>query len=184
MIRVGVTGHRSSIELAKIDAGIDEALIRIQQLFPGEPLTVVSALAEGADRSVARKILGRPDGQLIAALPLPRADYITDFKSEESRAEFVTLLEQALRVIEFPKAPTREKAYEAASEYVVNNSDVLIAVWDGLDALGRGGTAQIVLNARRRGLPNAWIHAGNRNPLTNKPVSLGNEQGMVTFENL
>ena len=37
-----------------------------------------------------------------------------------------------------------DRAYEQAGRYVVEHSDALIAVWDGLPAQGRGGTAEIV----------------------------------------
>jgi hypothetical protein len=67
---------------------------------------------------------------------------------------------------------------------VLDNSEVLITIWDGRDALGRGGTADIVGRARGRGLPIAWVHAGNRQPGNSEPASLGEEQGRVTFEHI
>lgn len=184
MRRVGVTGHRILAETQKIDAGVEEALRRIDQAFHAEPLTVISALAEGADRIVAYHVLARPGARLVVPLPLSKSDYITDFKSEESRAEFLSLLAQADQVIEMPPAATRDQAYEAAGEYVLDNSDVLITIWDGQHSQGRGGTGDIVARARDKKLPIAWVHAGNRNPGTHQPTSLGDEQGLVTFENI
>ena len=184
MIRVGVTGHRILAEPEKIDEAVGQALRQIEQKFPGEPITVVSALAEGADRIVARHVLSRDDAGLIVPLPLAPSDYLSDFHSEDSRAEFLRLLNRADQVDEMSSAPTREQAYEAAGEYVLNNSDVLIAIWDGGNAQGKGGTGEIVARARERGLPIAWIHAGNREPGTQRPTSLGDEQGVVTFENI
>jgi len=183
LIRIGVTGHRILAEPDKIEAGVEEALRRIEQAFPGEPLIVISALAEGADRIVAQHVLARPGARLVVPLPLPRSQYLTDFKSEESRAEFLRLAEQAYQVIEMPPMPTRDQAYETSGEYVLNNSDVLIAIWDGEGAQGLGGTGEIIALARKRGLPIAWVHAGNREPGSNKPTSLGDEQGQVTFVN-
>ncbi len=171
-------------EPEKIEAGVEEALRRIERAFPGEPVTVISALAEGADRIVARHVLARPGARLVVPLPLAKSDYLTDFQSEESRAEFLRLLQRADQVEEMPSAATREQAYEAAGEYVLNNSDVLITIWDGENAQGRGGTGEIVSRARVRGLPIAWVHAGNREPGTHRPTSLGDEQGRVTFENI
>lgn len=183
MIRIGVTGHRILAELDRIELGVEEALGRVEQLFPGESLTVVSALAEGADRLVAWRVLARPDARLTVPLPLEESDYIRDFSSEESRLEFSTLLRRASKIERMPPAPARDQAYEAAGEYVLNNSDVLLTIWDGRPAQGRGGTADIVSRSRSRKLPIAWIHAGNRKPGTNQPTTLGNEQGQVTFEN-
>ena len=184
MIRIGVTGHRVLDEVDKIEAGVEEALRRIEEAFPGEPLTVVSALAEGADSIVARHVLARPGSSLLAPLPLPKREYMNDFKTEESRAEFLSLLQQADNVEELGEARDRNQAYEAAGNYVLDNSDVLITIWDGKHSQGRGGTGDIVARARSREIPIAWIHAGNREPGTQQPTSLGSEQGRVTFERL
>jgi hypothetical protein len=181
-MRIGVTGHRILAEPEKIEAGVEEALHRIEEAFLSEPMTVISALAEGADRIVARLVLDRPGARLIAPLPLAKEDYITDFKSLESRAEFLSLLERAERVVEMDRVATRDEAYEVVGDYVLQHSDVLIVVWDGRDAQGRGGTGAVVGRARQRGLPIAWVHAGNRNKRTHQPMSLGLTQGQVSFE--
>jgi len=41
----------------------------------------------------------------------------------------------------------------AASEHVLSNVDVLIAVWDGEPSGGYGGTADVVTAARARSIP-------------------------------
>ncbi|MEK6409099.1 MAG: hypothetical protein AABN34_19420 [Acidobacteriota bacterium] len=184
MIRIGVTGHRILAEPDKIEAGVEQAIRRIEQAFPGERLTIISALAEGADRIASRRVLARKGAGLIVPLPLPKSDYLNDFKSETSRAEFLSLLQRADQIEEMSSAATREEAYEAAGEYVLNNADVLITVWDGQNAQGEGGTGEIVARARDRGLAIAWVHAGNREPGTDQPTTLGDEQGSVTFENI
>jgi hypothetical protein len=184
MVAIGVTGHRILTELDEIKAGIDEALRHIEQVFPGRPLTVLSSLAEGADCLVVHQVLTRSQARLVVPLPLPKADYLTDFTSTESKQEFLRLLARADDVIELPLAPTRNQAYEAAGNYVLDHCDVLLAVWDGQDAQGQGGTGAIVARARQRSLPIAWIHAGNRKPGTQEPASLGTDQGKVTFENM
>lgn len=182
MIAIGVTGHRFLAEVDKVAAGVDEALHRIEQAFPGQPLTVISPLAEGADRLVAHRALARSRARLAVPLPVPQSDYMTDFESVESREEFLGLLDQADEVIVLPPAPTRDEAYEAVGLYVLDHCDVLIAVWDGQSAQGQGGTGDIVAQARQRGLPLAWIHAGNRRPGTQEPTTLSAEQGSATFE--
>jgi hypothetical protein len=67
---------------------------------------------------------------------------------------------------------------------VLEDCDVLLAIWDGQDAQGQGGTGGTVAEARARGIPVVWVHAGNRRPGTHEPTSLGDEQGQVTYENL
>lgn len=114
-------------------------------------LEVWSSLAEGADRVIARQLLER-GAALIAVLPLEPDDYRRDFTATESLAEFDHLLARAHQVhIVDPGEPTREAAYEAAGLAVVDAVDVLIALWDGGGSRGRGGTAEIVDEARRRG---------------------------------
>jgi hypothetical protein len=183
-IRIGVTGHRSLADTDRILAGIDAALGRVETAFPGRPLVVVSPLAEGADRLIAGRILDRcPAARLIALLPMPTADYELDFTSPESRAEFSQLLGRASCCVELPAAGTRRESYQVAGEAVLDHADILFAAWDGQRRHNRGGTAEIVRIARERGLPIAWIHAGNRKPGTNAPTSLGAEQGRLTCEN-
>ena len=184
VVRIGVTGHRFLTALDRVEAGIEEALRRVEELWPGQPLTVVSSLAEGADRLVVRQVLARPGGRLAAVLPLPNDDYMTDFGDDGSRSEFLSLLEQAEEAVELPPVGSRDAAYESGGLYVLDHCDVLLALWDGQGAQGQGGTGGTVAEARQRGLPIAWVHAGNRKPGTEEPTSLGDEQGTVTFENL
>lgn len=171
-------------ELERLTAGIDQALDRLAGAFPGRTLTVVSALAEGADRLVASRALARPDAALVAVLPLPRREYVSDFPSPASKAEFHGLLALATDVVEPADTRPRDEAYEQAGRAALDRSDAVIAIWDGQTSQGRGGTAEIVAEARARGLPLAWVHAGNRKPGTMEPTSLGPEQGLVTYERI
>jgi hypothetical protein len=66
---------------------------------------------------------------------------------------------------------------------VLDRCEVLLAIWDGQGAQGQGSTGAIVGQARQRGLPLAWVHAGNRERGTQEPTSMGAEQGLVTLEN-
>ncbi len=137
----------------------------------GETVTleVVSPLAEGADRLVAREALRQAHASLIAVLPFAREEYERDFQTAVSRAEFDELLARAVRVecvghgCEEPGAVAqqqrREEAYAAVGRWVVEHADVLIAVWDGRPARGMGGTGDAVAYARQRGVPVLWVHA-------------------------
>jgi hypothetical protein len=184
LVFIGVIGHRILTDLPQVESGVDEAINQIEKVYPHRSLVVVSALAEGADRLVAHRVLQRPGSSLAVPMPMPQADYITDFRTPESRREFLQLLARAKEVVALPLADSREAAYEAAAYYILDHSHVIVAVWDGQQAQGRGGTGAIVAVARQRGLPIAWVHAGNRKPETVEPTSLGEEQGRVTFENL
>jgi hypothetical protein len=128
-LRVGVTGHRfiDQHDEALLTA-VGEALDRIERhcrkgtTATPVNLTVVSALAEGADRIVARAAIGR-GAILEVVLPLPLDDYLTDFESEKSRSEFCRLLvDHASAITELPAAGGRDAAYERAGQAIVDRS--------------------------------------------------------------
>ena len=183
-LKIGVTGHRVLAEPEKVVAGIEAALARIAQAHPGRSLTIVSALAEGADRLAMAPAAKRGGTRLIAVLPLPKYTYLGDFESAQSKDEFLRLLAGADEVIELPPQASREEAYAAAGDMVLQQADVMLAIWDGQGAQGQGGAAEVMAGARAAGKPTAWIHAGNRRPGTMEPTSLGADQGRVTYENL
>jgi hypothetical protein len=183
VVTIGVTGHRILAEVDRLETGLDEVVRRLEATFP-DAWTVISALAEGSDRLVSNRLLARPATRLVVVLPVERRDYETDFETEASRAEFHDLLGRAAEVIEVAPQPSRDEAYEAGGLTVLERADVLVAIWDGQRAQGRGGTGGVVAKVRERGLPLAWVHAGNRRPGTDVPTSLGGEQGAVTFERL
>jgi hypothetical protein len=84
-------------------------------------------------------------------------DYIKDFKTSQSKAEYQELLAKAVCIKQLSAKDTRIEAYEQAGQYIVDNCDVLIAPWDGRPAAGRGGTGEIVRYARGGKRPVVWI---------------------------
>ena len=152
-LRIGVTGHRRLDDEEALAGQVRRALERVRDLLPTSPhtqvlLTVVSPLAEGADRLVTREVLKNEGADLEVPLPLPRKEYVRDFQSGESKREFEELLSWAREVVELGPSESREEAYERVGRYVVDRCDVLIAVWDGQPSRGQGGTAEIVKYAR------------------------------------
>ncbi len=181
-IRVGITGHRILAEIDKIEYGVERALNHITERYAGCSLVLLSSLAEGSDRIAARLVLNRKGGGLVAVLPFDETEYINDFPSTESIDDFRAFLKSARELITLPSSSTRDQSYEAAGLYVLDHCAVLMCIWDGNPAQGTGGTGGIVQEARKRKMPIAWIHAGNRKPGTHEPTTLGEEQGTVTFE--
>ena len=123
-------------------------------------VTLVSSLAEGADRIAARAALAAGFA-LDVVLPCPAAVYIETFVDDASREEFASLAAQARATLVLPlagdsAAPLDERlpaTFEAAGLTTLAQCDILIAVWDGKPADGRGGTGEIVEAAARRGAP-------------------------------
>lgn len=151
MVRIGVTGHRTFDDPDDVVRRMVRALDDVCARPEGAGFEVWSSLAEGADRLVADALMQR-GAALVAVLPLPVADYRTDFDDPVSIAEFDRMVGAAQQVrLARPADATREAAYEAAGHAVLDHVDVLVALWDGEPSRGRGGTAEIVAEARRRG---------------------------------
>jgi hypothetical protein len=168
--RIGITGHRCLDDPGALIPAIRQALRQLRGLLPEGPdadvvLVAVSALAEGADRLVARELLAEPGSRLEVVLPLARTDYVGDFQDAESKREFRHLLGLASQVRQAPRHLTREEAYEWAGQQVVDRCDALIAVWDGKPPRGRGGTAEIVRYARDCGVPLAVVSTKGEPPV-------------------
>jgi hypothetical protein len=95
--------------------------------------------------------------KLEALLPLPPDDFELDFAEATSKTEFRQWLRASDRIDIVEPRVNRNERYEAAGLAMLGRIDLLIAIWDGLPARGRGGTAEIVEAARRRGVPVVWL---------------------------
>ncbi len=175
MLRIGVTGHRpqrlvvSERKLARRVASVLSGLAKAMLAAGwsgGRLLDINSPLAEGADRIVAREALAL--GQRITALlPFPRADYEATFNDKVGIAEFRALLKQADERLQLSGRSERAEAgYVAVGVLTVARSDVILTIWDGKPAAGRGGTPEIIQNAIEWGVPVIWIDAArDRKPM-------------------
>jgi nucleoside 2-deoxyribosyltransferase len=169
-IRIGVTGHRDLEETPELVAAVRGQVTRVSELFHGSKtsirLSVVSQLAEGADRLLVRQVrafaLERDqEARLEVFLPIERQEYVeTQGFTGASREEFDRLFETAtVRRDPFGARgePERSVAFEATSQQVVDRCDLLIALWDGGKSGGRGGTAATLYYAASRSKPCIWI---------------------------
>ncbi len=150
-----MTGHRRYDNVDQVAESVAAILDRI--LTKESIATVVTSLAEGADRLVTELVLLR-GGSATVVLPMAVTDYESDFESDESRAQFSELLSAATATwIVDEHGPTddsqRQYAYERAGRAVVDASDVVVAIWDGTPAKGRAGTAEIIRYAIDRDVP-------------------------------
>ncbi|HYV10092.1 MAG TPA: hypothetical protein VE980_04210 [Pyrinomonadaceae bacterium] len=143
-MRIGLTGHQNipSQALEYVTRGIADVLDRLKDELVG-----VSSLAAGADQLFASLVLER-GGSLQLVIPCRR--YEETFPDPEDLTNFRTLLERAVSVETLSFDEPSEEAYLAAGCRVVDLSDVLLAIWDGQPARGKGGTGDIVEYARSR----------------------------------
>jgi hypothetical protein len=112
------------------------------------PIVAVTSLAVGADQLIARLVL-EGGGALHAVLPF--ADIERSFSPENLPAYRELVQKATIEVLETPG--TDEDAYLAAGLRVVDLSDIMLAVWNGRPAKGKGGTADVVAYALRRDVP-------------------------------
>jgi hypothetical protein len=196
LLRVGITGHvwLDPERMAGLEAGVARAVAFIESQFPSHCLTVFSPLAIGADRLVARALLQNKAARLIVVLPVPLEDYLKDFGSTDEhrldydgadlRQEFRYWLgERAIETIVMPLTPTRGEAYLRSGRYIVEHSDVMVAVWDGKKAQGRGGTGAIVDLAQKLGKPICHVWAGNCKPDKDRRTDVGDKHGQLRYMN-
>lgn len=141
MTRVGITGHQQ-IPAEAIPYIRRQIRITLAELPP--PLEGFSSLANGADQLFA-SILIELGGRLHAIIPSENYESTFD---DSSLAQYRKLREEASGIEQLPFKEPDEAAYDDAGRRVVENSDILLAVWDGKPARGRGGTADAVAYAR------------------------------------
>jgi hypothetical protein len=153
---VGITSHRniSAEEIEPIRARVTAFFDMLRREFPGLPLCVLSALAEGGDQLVAHVAL-EAGARLLAPLPLPMELYLDDFPAPSARARFEALCEQAQLIpLPLPRGPahhavaipgpSRDRQYAKAGVFIASHCHILLAIWDGKDSGRLGGTAQVV----------------------------------------
>ncbi len=114
----------------------------------GVRLVGVTGLAAGADSVFATRVLAH-GGTLHVVLAYEGFERSLD--SDDERDELARLLALAETVETLGHRSSDEEAYLAEGRRVVDLSDLLVAVWDGEAARGRGGTGDVVAYAVERG---------------------------------
>jgi hypothetical protein len=144
--RVGVTGHQR-LDNQSAWAWVESAMAKaIDDLDP--PLMAISSLAIGADQLLAALVLGL-GGELHAVIPFQ--GYERTFGPEDVEA-YRRMLAKATAMEYLKTEGTDGDKYLAAGKRMVEMAEVIIAVWDGKPAKGKGGTADIVSYALQRGV--------------------------------
>jgi hypothetical protein len=149
-ILLGACGHRDIEESDKLAGAIKAQCETLRKSYPNSPFVILSALAEGADRLIAKVAMKALEAELIAVLPMPPEEYERDFGTAESKQEFRALLNRAfcVRMAVVPegdawkvKGEPRNIQHARAGAMIADHAQVLFAIWDGEKARGTGGTA-------------------------------------------
>lgn len=177
-LRIGITGHRPNKllpsdlprieqQLRTVFAAIEAAVAAASNAKPYR-IHLVSGFAEGADQLATA--ICPADWTVEAILPFPRDEYLKDFErsaldGRDVRSEFLTSLARAAVVTELPTLTgPRDRAYLLCGRFMLQQIDLLIAVWDG-EAPRPGGTGEIVKDAVEGGTPVVWLATGTDHPV-------------------
>jgi len=147
---VGFSGHRQVDRPDEAAGAIKAVLEALRRDGTGEWIAL-SSVAAGADTLFAQSAL-EMGLAWHALLPLPALEFRGDFSDEEwVAAEALLARAEQARVI--TENGSREDAYLDCGMETVNGCDVLLALWNGEPARGKGGTADVIAYARELGKP-------------------------------
>jgi hypothetical protein len=154
MFRIGIVGHRYLANSETIAFVTEQSLAVLRQAQKTHPdVVALSAIAEGADTLFA-------EAALLLGIPLeivrPFEDYASDFETHFVRTRYETLRAAARCEEILTRRERSDAAYEAAMNWVVMRSDLLVVAWDGRPAEGAGGTGDAVKRAAQLNKP--WLH--------------------------
>jgi hypothetical protein len=145
---VGFSGH-AGLPPATVELVATDLRARLAP-YAGAELVGISLLGPGADQLFARIVL-ELGGHLYVVVPAKR--YRDQFTDEEAQQEYDRLHAVATYFEQLEYVDSTEEAHMAAGRAVVEQADVLLAVWNGQPSKGLGGTADVVDYARERGVP-------------------------------
>jgi hypothetical protein len=180
-LTVAVIGHRPNrlapdaldavnAAINEVLQAVDEAVRSARERYAGffasdaPSLTLTTALAEGADRVAAHAAIAHGFA-LSSVLPFEADEYERDFRDEAARVEFRALLAQSTTTaVLCGNRRSEGLAYETAGTTLIDNSDIVLAVWDGGPSAGRGGTTEMLERAATEGVPILHVDAAGQAP--------------------
>lgn len=144
-IKVGITGHQRLDDPGAwgwVKSALNNELDAL-----GPPVIAVSSLAIGTDQLFA-SLVAEHGGEIHAVIPFQ--GYERTFGPQDLDA-YRRILSKATVVETMETNGTDEDKYLAAGKRIVELADLIMAVWDGKPAKGKGGTADIVVYATQKG---------------------------------
>jgi len=154
---VGFSGHR---QIANEKATAESIRAALDDLAAKHgPIVAISSLANGSDALFLTEV-SRRNIPFLLILPFPKSRFQKDFQPEEWQ-RVTPLMERASHIEEVSGADSDNEAYMETGVRVVDHADVLVAVWDGKQPKGFGGTGDVVAYCRALDKPLEWL-----NPLT------------------
>ena len=148
----GITGHRDLCleDMPKLKEKLTILLKEYKTTYPHTQIILLSALAQGADM-LAAEVAKELGVVLHVVLPYEEKAYLNSFDDEASKELFQSLKNYASKydTLNCNQTKNREGCYQQLGEYIANTSNILIALWDGVDTSKKGGTSAIVKYMQR-----------------------------------
>ena len=184
--RIGFVGHRPNrlagadpfllsetmaLILAKAKGEVSRIWQADSKWYSGDTpvMQAVSSLAEGTDRMFAEESL-KLGYALSCPMPFPQQEFEADFSpgkalEPDSLIRFRKILDQAENAVGLTRFELigdrnqEPQSYRAGGKMVLNQSDLLVMVWDGVSQMAVGGTEDMLREALQMHVPVAWIDA-------------------------
>jgi len=149
-LTLAVTGHRDIIVTKKLKQEVNAFFEKLLLEYKGDEIILLSPLADGADRLVAKlfleKQLNYPKLKLYVPMPFSKQRYLEDF-DKNSQKEFLELLKSSDKTFSI-STQDREENYEKLGYYIADSSNILLALWDKTFNGKSGGTGDVVAYAQ------------------------------------
>lgn len=159
VITLGVTGHRDLVpdEMSAIGDHFRHLVDELRAQYPRLGFRVITGLAKGADQLIAKESLRLRDAgypvEVFSVLPMPLAEYRHDFEGGDLAAFdhlYRELEAKGCLILEMPMTERRTVAYVNFGRYLIDHTDILVSVWDGLLNGNPGGTGHVTQQASDR----------------------------------
>jgi 8-oxo-dGTP pyrophosphatase MutT (NUDIX family) len=159
-LRIGFSGHQqlgNEATIAFVSQSLRELLItyRDQARACNQELLLYSALAPGADQLCVKTAL---ELAIAVEAVIPCAEYEGIFTETEAVSAYHQLLARCRKIHSLPAQQCSDEAYLEAGHWIVEHADLVLLVWNGYPAGGKGGTADVASYARLLRRPFLHIH--------------------------
>ena len=160
-LKIGISGHRLLRHKTILKKSLEQILEDLLEIPEVSRIKFYSPLAEGADQIAAALLPAYNRIDLVVPLPLAEENYLTAFKTQKGRKNFSRLLTTAKSTLQLPKVCPEQNVYVELGHFLAKEVDLMIAVWNGEEAFGPGGTGDVIRETLALGKPVCWIYANN-----------------------
>jgi 8-oxo-dGTP pyrophosphatase MutT (NUDIX family) len=159
IFHLGASGHQDLGNEATrqfVEHSIRSLFLSSLQEHPN--LVLYVALATGADQLFIQIAL---ELAIPVEAVIPHEQYEAIFASDTERETYHRFLKQCRTIHHLGFSQQTDDAYLAAGQWIVEQSDLIVVVWNGFAPKGRGGTGDVASYAWQSGCP--FIHIDLRN---------------------